>query len=295
MIKKSAIVRVKGGFGNQLFQIMFANELVQKGLDVTLSTKNFKRATKKGITKNIYGINLERNLILPLDYFSFDETKDTVLYFYEFAEKLMHFKFIELLVKFFKLKSFRSFSDSTDTKIEFAKHNLFTGYWQDVDLFIKNKDFILKGISNNEKIKKGLDNKPLIGSTLLHVRRKDYVNMGEDLSLNFYREALDYAARHIKNFSYTIFTDDYEWVSKKQVFIDAVDVKSPALDTDDTIQTFSEMLKFENFIVGNSTFSLIPGIMRETSTSKIIIAEPWFKNSNPIKNLPKHWIKINNL
>ncbi|MBH19477.1 MAG: hypothetical protein CL851_03530 [Crocinitomicaceae bacterium] len=295
MIKKSAIVRVKGGFGNQLFQIMFANELVQRGLDVTVSTKNFKRATKKGITKNINGINLERNLILPLDYFSFDETKDSVLYLYEFAEKLMNFKVIEFLVRFFKLESFRSFNDSTDTKIEYAKHNLFTGYWQDIDLFIKNKDFILNSISNNEKIKKGLDIKPIPGSTLLHVRRKDYVNMGEDLSLNFYSEALDYAARHIKNFSYTIFTDDYEWVSKKQVFIDAVDIKSPVLDMDDTIQTFSEMLKFENFIVGNSTFSLIPGILRETSTSKIIIAEPWFKNSNPIKNFPKHWIKINNL
>ena len=86
-----------------------------------------------------------------------------------------------------------------------------------------------------------------------------------------------------------------KWVSKKQVFIDAVDIKSPAQDMDDTIQTFSEMLKFENFIVGNSTFSLIPGILRETSTSKIIIAEPWFKKSNPIKNIPKHWIKINNL
>ena len=98
MIKKSAIVRVKGGFGNQLFQIMFANELVQKGLDVTLSTKNFKRATKKGITKNKNGINLERNLILPLDYFSFDETKDNVLYLYEFAEKLIHFKVIEFFL-----------------------------------------------------------------------------------------------------------------------------------------------------------------------------------------------------
>ena len=54
------------------------------------------------------------------------------------------------------------------------------------------------------------------------------------------------------------------------------------------------MLNFENYIVGNSTFSLIPAVLSESKESKILVAEPWFRNKNKKLNVPNNWIKINN-
>ena len=38
--------------------------------------------------------------------------------------------------------------------------------------------------------------------------------------------------------------------------------------------------KFENFIVGNIAISLIPALLKESNNSKIIIANPWFRNKD---------------
>ena len=62
----------------------------------------------------------------------------------------------------------------------------------------------------------------------------------------------------------------------------------------DTIKTFSEMLKHNNFIISNSTFSLIPAILKENETSKIISPFPWYRKSNKELNLKQNWIKLDN-
>ena len=60
------------------------------------------------------------------------------------------------------------------------------------------------------------------------------------------------------------------------------------------LSTFANMTKYNNFIVGNSTFSLLAAFLKEDTSSKIIVASPWFRNINhPGFNFDK-WIKINN-
>ena len=49
---------------------------------------------------------------------------------------------------------------------------------------------------------------------------------------------------------------------------------------DDTLETFAEMLSYENFIVGNSTFSLVPALLSNSKNKKIFVADPWFRNTN---------------
>ena len=40
------------------------------------------------------------------------------------------------------------------------------------------------------------------------------------------------------------------------------------------------MLSYENFIVGNSTFSLVPALLSNSKNKKIFVADPWFRNTN---------------
>ena len=58
-----------------------------------------------------------------------------------------------------------------------------------------------------------------------------------------------------------------------------------------TIKNFSKMIAFENFIISNSTFSLVPALLVSDSYSKVIYPDPWIKNKSLDINFD-NWIKI---
>jgi len=172
--------------------------------------------------------------------------------------------------------------------------NFFVGYWQDINLILNNKDFLYSSLSRNALIKKGLDYQSKPGKTLLHIRRGDYLEMGEALSIEYYKNALRTADKEINEFEYEIFTDDIDWVKNHSVFHSANDIHYSSASKEDTINAFSRMLMNNNFIISNSTFSLLPAILKENATSKIISPFPWYRNSNKSINLRKQWIKLDN-
>ena len=100
--------------------------------------------------------------------------------------------------------------------------------------------------------------------------------------------------KKIPEFEYNIFTDDINWIKKHKLFNSAKNVFYSSNSRIDTIKTFSEMLKHNNFIISNSTFSLIPAILKENETSKIISPFPWYRKSNKELNLKQNWIKLGN-
>ena len=55
------------------------------------------------------------------------------------------------------------------------------------------------------------------------------------------------------------------------------------------------MLNKENYIVGNSTFSLLAAVLSETSNSKILYANPWFRNKSKDLNFDSNWVGIENI
>jgi len=60
---KKAVIFIKGGLGNQLFQFAFANYLKSKGLKVVVNTELLKQSVN----------NTPRQLILPLSNFGLKE------------------------------------------------------------------------------------------------------------------------------------------------------------------------------------------------------------------------------
>ena len=83
------LVEIKGGFGNQIFQFVFANQLKDEGYNVFINTEYFKfnkEETKDNtyrkliIKENIFGlkkINVAMNLMIPSDIFM-DEDDDWI-------------------------------------------------------------------------------------------------------------------------------------------------------------------------------------------------------------------------
>ena len=271
-----------GGFGNQIFQFCKTKDLETRGYSVSIDTSNFEKF------KNVSGLPyIHREQVFPVEYFGFQESKNYIK------------KILDVGIKLNKLTpSFLDFAalihDNNINQKSFRKYNRLIGYFQDVDLIYKHKEYLINSLSKNNSIKAALESKPQPGTTLLHVRRGDYLNMNEELKIDFYIKALTYLKKNINNFSYEVFTDDYKWTSKQKIFQDSLKIHSDDNTVSNTISMFVEMLNFENFIVGNSTFSLIPALLKESNNSKIIIANPWFRNKDRNLNFRNNWIRLKN-
>lgn len=275
-MRKIGFIYLKGGFGNQLFQFTFAKYLEDLGLKIYVDTSNFS----KSILSRDPNIEL-RELVLEPKYFDFNKLN-------KFSSSML-MNFIEIPKNPLLLKLY-------DTNLELnnlKKYNFFDGYWQDPKMVLQYKDFLNHSISKNNLISLERNAARKSGDTIVHVRRRDYLNLNEDLKLSFFKEAIDTASKKIEKFSYSVFTDDYEWVSKQSIFLGADKIYSSSNSIDNTLSDFGKMLSFNHFIVGNSTFSLMAALLNTNRDKFIIIADPWFRNVNKDIDIP-NVIKIKN-
>ena len=168
-MNKYAIVDVKGGLGNQLFTISFAEYLNQNGYKVLVDTSFYKSSHDH-----------PRVLNIDIGSFGFKEinfSSDTVF-------KLLNTRFEEV-----------ENLNYINAKIV----NRFKRYYQNT-LFL-DKAYLIKKLS--------LDNKKYPGSVLVHLRRDDYIKLNEELKLEYYKEAVNRIEKKLGNFEISIFSDDH--------------------------------------------------------------------------------------
>lgn len=287
--KRIAVVDILGGFANQVFQIAFANTLKNNGFEVYINLFNFLRVKNE---KN--SIITNRELILPIDFFNMEEITYAKFIKYDLIDKLNLSKFIFNRRNKIGNKYFSWFNDKNYNLDTVSKYNRYTGYWQTIETLNQNKKFILDSFKRDSLFSEGINNQPTVGSTSLHIRRSDYINMKEELSLDYYKNALTYASQNIENFHYEIFTDDEKWVREQTIFQSATKLHPFKNTKENTKKSFISMLKNENFIIANSSYSLLASFVKENSNSTILYPDPWFKNLNYQKLNRDNWIPIVN-
>lgn len=271
-----AVVEIKGGFGNQIFQYAFSNYLKECGYKVSVNLQE----------------SVKQNAVVSCSQFGFTESSKILVIFLRLLFRVEVSKngkniFSSLVKKYFSKHS--NLVNFNENSKKYLYH--FDGYWQDLEIFTKQKDFIISCLSKSEILLNRI-NKPVTqGSTLLHVRRGDYKNVNEELNIKYYEEAINICSQKIENFTFEVFTDDISWVSKQKIFEGANAIHGP---TNDLIVDISNMLNFENYIISNSSFSLVLASISEKKTSTIITPTPWMKHSRKELNLKNNWIKIKN-
>lgn len=267
------IVDLSGGFGNYIFQYSFALYLKNHGINTYLYNP----------AKKDY-----------LDHRDFD------------LKELNTFKYF-ILEKFKKSNSFNR-SYQVITSHELLENNLslndvylnkkiisFNGFFQDYKIAIKNLNEIKNYFSKNSSLKmsKMQNNK---NNTLVHVRRSDYLQIGEELDISYYENAIEYCKKNIKNFEFDVYTDDYEWVKKQKIFKEAKYIENSKdivnRDEKSVKSTFTKMLNYQNYVIANSTYSWWAALLSEQNTSVIIQPDPFFKLANNAKMDVPSWIKI---
>lgn len=274
-----SVVEIKGGFGNQIFQYAYARHLKNKGHKVKINFQNHLNQ-RQMLNYKIFGFPKASKILVLI-----------VRLLYRLSESNKTKYFSNLLFK----KLFSKFSKLEDFKIINAKPlNHFDGYWQSVEILEEQKDYIVESLMRIDSFKNFMDQPIEKGSTLIHVRRGDYKTVDEELKVEFYEEALNFCRANIDNFTFEVFTDDVNWVNQQKVFDKAKNINGETETFDDLLADIFKMFSFENYVVGNSSFSLVPAVLSEGANSKILVADPWFRNSKRDLKIKDSWTKIIN-
>lgn len=267
---KYGLVDINGGFGNQLFQYSFANFLKLNGLKIRINTNWFSEINK-----------FPREQIFYPEFYGLKKANKSVLKYYEVLNKKKGGKYY-----------FENFNDSIDTD-NFKKFNRFTGYWQDLDYLKLSKQFLISKLEQNEHIKSGIDFLPEKNNVLIHVRRGDYLLAKKIIDDSYFENAIQRIKNHVEYPKFNVFTDDKEWVKSSPIFKNVENIYSSSSSKEDTITTFSLMLKNKHFIISNSTYSYLAAYFKSDNDSIVTIPEPWMPNNAKNYNIyPENWLKI---
>ena len=247
-MRKLAIVEIKGGLGNQVFQYSFGKYLESSGfrvlynLDFFTSSKNLENVTERDFL--LKELSCEINEVSRL----MQKLSDTFNYLINSKKIKSIFPFInKYIYQYLKEKDY-------DKDLEYKNYliiNYFDGYWQNNIYHLKTQKESLLNIFhiNNQDIE-SLNN----DRVLIHVRRQDYLKLGIDLPQNYYQNAINLLKKDLKEFEFDIFTDDKEWVLNQNIFSDFRNIYG---EDDDPIESFKKMLCYKHFIIANSTYSYL--------------------------------------
>ena len=282
---KECLVEIYGGFGNQLFQLNFAQILKNKGFEVFVNTRDFERVAKEN-SEHLTA----RKLVLPVENFNLNEIKNQEYINYKFRRIIRNYKILNKAT--LNNKTFSMVNDNNLELENLLKKNHFIGYWQDLNYLKENKESLISSLKNNKTIKGSLEEKSN-DMTMIHVRRNDYLKFNEELPIIYYEKAIDYLKEKTNKLNFNVFTDDLPWSKNQKIFKNAQNIFTSSDSPKDTVETFALMLRNKNFIIANSTFSLLAAFLAEKSNSIITYPDPWFTTRSYNKNITNSkWQKI---
>ena len=116
---EKAIVYLKGGFGNQLFQLSFANYLRSNGVNVKINLEFFRNLED----------NTPRELILPLSFFDFKSQNYFSKKIFDVNIFLANSSLVNKLQLDSIFENFRFTKDDEGLSKISSKTGYFDGYW----------------------------------------------------------------------------------------------------------------------------------------------------------------------
>lgn len=269
------VVQICGGIGNQLFQYAYARALQERGNKVCLAAvfyTNYRTPRKYCLDK--FRINMKRSywlekIISPLI------DNDTI-----FKVRNSHI-YEELEVKFIP------------ELLEIRGNGYVIGMFQD-ERYFKSIGFeIKKEIYPKKKIKISTELRNILkneNAVSVHIRRGDYKQFNNLLSMTYYTNAIDLINKEIDNAYFCVFSDDLEWVKKHINFGNNVFF----VNEDRKLMDYEELMimsRCKHNIIANSTFSWW-GAWLNNNPDKIVIGpRKWDARCN-INIMPNEWIKV---
>ena len=256
-MKKNAIVNIKGGLGNQIFQIAFALDLESRNIRTICDT-------------HFYDSNMQFPRSLELDPKAFGMS----------IIKFKNNKLFSIMNSIFQELDTFDFDD-----LKYL--NRFVGYYQDFMILEKHKKLIKNVL--------GLNN-PQHSNELvaIHIRQNDYKEINQDLSDSYYKKSIDDLLKLNKNLLFDVFTDDKNFVPNSNIFKRLNHVYYPDKNIK-PIEVFRDMCRYKNYIIANSSFSALAAYLSGSDDKTVFYPNPWWRSSEiQIRNVPASWIPVIN-
>lgn len=264
-IRKNYILRLKGGFGNQLF-IYFYGRYLADTINVSISFDTFS-----GYFNNKYK---HLQTTKPLLRFFF---KDIVV-----ENLFRQFEFFFARKKFNKNLIYvnEDFCGANCINFRKDKNYYLEGYFQDLK-YVTPYLLEFRKIINKQKdnLPKHYNNKIFKNKSIgFHVRVNDY-NIETDVK--YLTSAFSYFKDKLMN-NFYLFTDNIEWCEKNLPFIDSFSIVS----TGDDIKDFLLLSMMENHVLTIGTYGLWASLVKERGVTIISVKS---KTESP-QLYPKNYI-----
>lgn len=296
-ILNKKIVKFNGGLGNQMFQYAFACAISKKyNSEIVFDFSYFDEVKK---------VNSVATRFFELNVFNFECKEATkqdleLVKKPEFDSKLKK-SIAKRFPKLFGINYVREKHNYVfDKNLINMPYYFYDGYFQHEKYFksIKNElieKFTLK-IPLDEANQAALNQILETNSVSIHVRRGDYVemdyakNVHGACSLEYYKKAIEYVLKNIKNPHFFLFSDDIQWV-----------IENLKIDFPYTVINFNQgkgwldlnlMKNCKHNIIANSSFSWWGAWLNKNPNKIVIAPTQWLVKKTKCDIIPKEWIKL---
>ena len=299
------VVKLMGGFGNQMFQYAFgkllekfSNEKVLFDASYFADMKNNEVGStgydSNGLPLRELEINIFPNVSFEIatdEQIKKAKALNTPKFVYNFL-KMLH------LTKLTKLPRERNaFSYEKDfLKI---KEGYFEGYFQNENYYNDYLDelreiFKLPDIKEDDNYNKEISEKikSAKNPVFIHLRRDEYIKLNLGISENYYKKAAEYIKNNVEDPTFFVFcAEDPDYV--KNEFNIGADFELIGVENK-TRTTFFEnmrhMKECKHAIVANSSYSWWAAYLMENQDKIIVAPSPWLNNNDDV--ICKNWVKI---
>ena len=180
------------------------------------------------------------------------------------------------------------------------------GYFQSETFFKKYRRDIVRLFTfhgdlsdQNKNLMKAIKSQNAVS---VHIRRTDYINSNYYiLTIGYYKRAMKYIAKHVKNPHFYIFSDDINWVENNMEFAYKHTFVKTNRGRDSYIDMWLMSLCKHN-IIANSSFSWWGAYLNQNPSKIVIAPDVWgfstedFEKTQQTVNeiVPKEWIILPN-
>lgn len=292
------IVKFNGGLGNQMFQYAFACALADKFNVEVLFDFSFFEDIKltDTFTTRVFELDVFNIGCKAASQEDLNKVKRP-----DFESKLKR-SLAKMFTEKYGINYIREKNSYVFDKklLNSPNYIYYDGYFQNEKYFKHLKNTFLKKFSlkvpiderNQTVLNKILET----NSVSIHIRRGDYVSLESTsnihgiCSLEYYKNALEYIVKKIKNPHFFLFSDDIEWV-----------IKNLKLEYPFTIVDFNQgkgwfdlnlMKQCKHNITANSSFSWWGAWLNENPDKIVISPKKWTLQKQKLDIIPHEWIKL---
>ena len=275
------VARMRGGLGNQLFIIAFAYKLYLEEnaqAEIVLDVREYEKYKIRNF--ELLDILEDKNVRL------YDKKSDYSLK-YEITRKLYHViqKFISPQQKMNQFLSEKGYYYSKRSARGYcgskAKNIYVYGYFQDAQMAFESKDILLKHLKLSNKYKINKNEKYIAVSIRCG---NDYILQGWPIcSEGYFRNALceiiqkNSEKRKINVF---VFSDNVDFAKQMNLAV-KTDMTVTYIQGLSAIEQLSVMVKCDDFVISNSSFSWWGAFLGAKADSIIVAPDIWYDTKEP--------------